>query len=267
MNKQIFNLNDQNFLLDEKEVQVWIIDLDQFIVKDDLINKILSDEELLRASKFHFKKDEKRFVSSRILLRVILGHYTNNPPATINFSHNQFGKPELIDEQNFQKINFNISHSQYFLCMAFAKNSPIGIDCEVVKPIEEYLAIAERHFSPTEFNQLKSFPNEKHLEGFYTIWTAKEAIIKLIGTGLHFPLQDFSVKIQQIDNDKTYRFEAEFKDENAKASVELFHTQNNLFGAIATRDKLNEIIYLLFDEQSYSIERFIADYLNSNNNF
>lgn len=261
MNKRIFNLNEQNFLLSETEIQVWIIDLDQFIIKDDTLKKILSDEELLRASKFHFKKDEKRFINSRILLRIILGRYTDMPSATIKFSHNQFGKPDLIDEQNSHKINFNISHSQNILCLAFSKNDPIGIDCEVVKPVEDYIAIAERHFSPTEFDQLKSFPEEKHIEGFYTIWTAKEAIIKLIGTGLHFPLQDFSVKLQHIDEDKTYRFEAEFKDENAKASVELFHTQNNVFGAIATRDKLNEIVYLLFDEKVYSIDKFITDYL------
>lgn len=261
MNKQIFNLREQNFLLDEKKVHVWIIDLDQIIIENDTIKKILSEEELLRASKFHFKKDEKRFINSRILLRIVLGRYTERSPATIKFSHNQFGKPEMIDEQNSKKLNFNISHSQNTLCMAFSKNNPIGIDCEVVKRVEDYLAIAERHFSLNEFNQLKSIPGEKQLEGFYTIWTAKEAIIKLIGTGLHFPLQDFSVKLQQIEIDNTYRFEAEFKDEISKASVEVFRTQNNLFGAIATRDKLNEIVYLLFDEQGYSIERIIIDYL------
>jgi len=261
LNKQIISPDQLSFSLGEDEAHIWIIDLDKISSENLKLKEALSEEELLRASKFHFKKDEIRFINSRSLLRILLSIYSGISPEKIKFSFNQFGKPELNEAQNQNKINFNLSHSQNMLCVAFTKNNLIGTDCEIIKPIKNYLAIAERHFSVYEVEQLKSFPGIQQIQGFYTIWTSKEAIIKLIGTGLHFPLQDFSVQLEQIENDENYSFKTDFKDENAKAIVEVFLTQNNLFGAIATRDRMYKIIYHLFDEKVYPIERFLADYL------
>jgi 4'-phosphopantetheinyl transferase len=261
VNKRIFNPDKQNFALSEGEIQVWIVDLDKISSENNKMKEVLSEDELVRASKFHFKKDERRFIGSRSLIRILLSIYTGNSSKQIKFSYNQFGKPELIEEQNQKKINFNLSHSQNMLCIAFTKNDMIGADCEIIKPIKDYLEIAERHFSVNEVEQLKSFPTRKHFEGFYTIWTSKEAIIKLIGSGLHYPLQDFSVQLRSIEMDENYNFEAVFKENNSKAFVEVFRTVDNLFGAIATKDKLDKIIYCLFDEKKYPIEKFLADYL------
>lgn len=147
------------------------------------------------------------------------------------------------------------------LCLAFTKNNSIGIDCEIIKSIKDSHAIAERHFSENEVEQLKSFPYNNKIKAFYTIWTSKEAIIKLIGSGLHYPLQDFSVQLRSIEIDESYNFKAAFKDNNSKAFVEIFRPGDNLLGAIATKDKLDKIIYYLFDEKKYLIERFIADNL------
>jgi 4'-phosphopantetheinyl transferase len=254
-------VNKQNFTLSEREIQVWIIDLDKISSENNKMKEVLSEDELARASKFHFKKDERRFISSRSLLRILLSSYAGESSEKIKFSYNQFGKPELSDAQNQNKINFNLSHSQNMLCIAFAKNNVIGADCEIIKPIKDYLEIAERHFSANEVEQLKSFPTSKHIAAFYTIWTSKEAIIKLIGSGLHYPLQDFSVQLRSIEMNENYNFQAVFKDNNSKAFVEVFRAEDNLFGAIATKNKLNKIIYCIFDERKYPIERFLADYL------
>src|SRR5262249_11204915 len=54
-------------------------------------------------------------------------------------------------------------------------------------------AIAKRFFSRQEQDWLFAQPEEQRLAGFYTIWTLKEAFLKVHGHGLGYPLDRFSV--------------------------------------------------------------------------
>jgi 4'-phosphopantetheinyl transferase len=38
---------------------------------------------------------------------------------------------------------------------------------------------------------------EEQIPGFYRIWSRKEALVKALGAGLHFPLKLFSVALQE----------------------------------------------------------------------
>jgi 4'-phosphopantetheinyl transferase len=57
---------------------------------------VLSPDEITRAERFHFQRDQKRFVRCRAALRDILGRYLNLPPAGIRFRYQSNGKPELF---------------------------------------------------------------------------------------------------------------------------------------------------------------------------
>lgn len=72
---------------------------------------VLSPDEITRAERFHFQRDQKRFVRCRAALRDILGRYLTLPPAGIRFRYQSNGKPEMAEDQSPNNLRFNVSHS------------------------------------------------------------------------------------------------------------------------------------------------------------
>jgi len=99
------------------------------------------------------------------------------------------GKPYIEGGEIF----FSVSHSKNFIALAIAK-TPVGVDIEAVKPVN--LRVAERFFAPGEREAV--FSAESPNEEFLKIWTAKEAYVKLTGTGITDGFSDFSVFDEEI---------------------------------------------------------------------
>jgi len=263
VNKRTYNLNHRDIPLNEKEVHIWNFDLNNISDenKQALIG-LISKDELERASKFHFDIDRERFICGSGLLRLFISFYTNISPKVISYKHNNYGKPELSREQNKSKLHFNISHSQNMLSIGFLRNEQIGVDIEVIKPINDYLDVANKFFSDSEIVQLNSFPEEKALEAFYTCWTGKEAFIKFSGEGFSYPLKEFATQIKVLKIGETYRYKLLVKNLEENFLVEAFRLQENQVGACAIRDESIETIYWFFEENNYSINKFIGDTLS-----
>jgi len=62
MNKRFYNIQKQKIELRESEVHIWNFDLDKISLLMNQFEKILSDDELVRANKFHFEIDKVRFI-------------------------------------------------------------------------------------------------------------------------------------------------------------------------------------------------------------
>jgi phosphopantetheine--protein transferase-like protein len=135
------------------------------------------------------------------------------------------------------------------------------VDIEVIKPIKDYLDVANKFFSDSEIVQLNSFPEEKALEAFYTCWTGKEAFIKLSGEGLSYPLKEFDVQIKELKIDETDRYKLQVKKTEEGFFVEAFRLQENLVGAYALKDESIETVYWFFEERNYSINKLISETL------
>ncbi len=56
----------------------------------------------------------------------------------------------------------------------------------------EHLDLAQRFFSVQEADRIRRLPEDWRAEGFFAVWTLKEAYIKARGLGLALPLADFS---------------------------------------------------------------------------
>ena len=86
----------------------------------------------------------------------------------------------------FKKINtqFSISHSEG-LWACLIGPSCCGIDVQYIKPCN-YNSIAGRFFSEKE----AAFVKEKGLEGFYKLWTRREAYGKFTGEGFFGPIPE-----------------------------------------------------------------------------
>jgi 4'-phosphopantetheinyl transferase len=172
--------------------------------------KILSLEEKRRAEQFHSQYEADRYLLNHTILREILSLYLCLGPAIIDFDIGPFGKPGLIDEQNPEQINFNLSHSGEILLIALAINQRIGIDVELIKPMEDINRMVELYFSKSENERYASLPEPERALAFYSAWTRKEAYLKSIGEGLQHPPDQVEVsfdphetftKIKLLDRD------------------------------------------------------------------
>lgn len=131
-----------------------------------------------------------RTLFGELLIRTIIDREKVTTNNLFSFSYNEYGKPYIQDVSNF---HFNISHSGNWVVCA-TDNKPIGLDIELIKPIN--LEVAKRFFTAEEYEYIINQPPDNQLSCFYDFWTLKEAYIKAIGKGLLVPLNSFSIKIK-----------------------------------------------------------------------
>ncbi len=181
--------------LPSDEVHVWRVFLNQ---EDSHLNELaqtLSEDERLKAERFYFQKDRRRFVVTHGILRNILGRYLSVKPNRLEFSYGSHGKPMLGGITDGHSLCFNMSHSEGLAVFAFAWGRKIGVDVEYVRPMPDAEEIAEHFFSPRENAALRTVPASKKLEAFFNCWTRKEAFLKAIGDGLSRSLDSFDVSL------------------------------------------------------------------------
>ena len=183
------------FIVGINEVHVWRAHLDVPSTELEALKGTLSDTEKARAGRFKFQRDSARFVTSRGVLRTILGSYLHKEPSEIQIDTQVEGKPCLREAENQEHLYFNLSHSQGLGVYAICKMGEIGIDVELIRDGIEVMELAERNFSKTEIEELKQLPQEERLLGFYLGWTRKEAYLKAEGTGLQVSLDSFAVSL------------------------------------------------------------------------
>ncbi|MES2504404.1 MAG: 4'-phosphopantetheinyl transferase superfamily protein [Myxococcota bacterium] len=143
----------------------------------------LSPQEAKRALSFSTAILRQRFVGSHVALRQTLAEHLNEDPREIRFGYSKTGKPI------HPKINFSLSHSADFALIGTNKSRLIGIDLEIVRPVENALQIAKRFFATCEYDYLNACSKAELLTEFFKIWTAKEALIKAKGIKLVENLQ------------------------------------------------------------------------------
>jgi len=173
-------------------VDVWRLRLDHSSTAHPEAG-VLSPGEIARASRFHFEKDRTRFICCRSALRCLLGDYLGVRAAELLFEYSTNGKPQLSPDQNPRALHFNLSHSGNIALIAVGTELSLGVDIEKIRPDVDAAALAERFFSPSERAGLRALPPHLRVPGFYACWTRKEAFLKATGSGLSFPLADFSV--------------------------------------------------------------------------
>ena len=99
--------------------------------------------------------------------------------SSYHISTNKYGKP-YIDHLGY---DFNISHSDDFVALAFSKNQ-VGVDIENVHYISTNTL--KRVLHKNDFDTLQRQKNDKNysiIKGYY--WTKVEAILKAQGTGFY----------------------------------------------------------------------------------
>lgn len=217
---------------------VWHCSFSKNESRRPILEQLLSEDEKKKASKFKFKKDRNGYVISRGILRELLGSYLDISPTEIKFEYTLYGKPYLPNNG----LNFNVSHSGDMAAFAFFLGSEIGVDIEKIKDDFDVLEIAQHFFSKNEIEAMENLPEEQLSRAFYRCWTRKESFIKAEGSGLSFPLNKFTVS---LDNDHQATLSATDWEatEKSKWSLFSFVPQEHYIMAISVRKKNTAIQY------------------------
>jgi 4'-phosphopantetheinyl transferase len=165
--------------------------------------RLLTAEERAQEQRFHFVRDQRRYLVTRALVRTVLSRYVGVAPEDWRFVQNRYGRPEVINIDPARSgLRFNISHSQGLVVLAVAWHREVGVDVENVRARRVSLDIAERFFAPAEAAELARVPPQRRHDRFFEYWTFKESYIKARGAGLSIPLEQFSFR---FPNERTVR--------------------------------------------------------------
>jgi 4'-phosphopantetheinyl transferase len=172
------------------EVHVWRIPLDPLSSNAAGLRPRLSEEERSRADRFHFEIDRNRFIVAHAALRTLLARYLDTTGFLEPFHVGPNGKPAIAPGAS---LRFNLAHSRDLALVGLAAGREIGVDLEAVDERVEIEDLARRFFSPQECRGLLQLGPERRVEGFFHVWSQKEAYLKARGDGVAFGLDHFDV--------------------------------------------------------------------------
>ncbi len=146
----------------------------------------LSPLELERAQCLHNKNDVATFVLVHAFLRLLLSQRLKMQLPDVEFEAGVHGKPKLVSAN--MQLHFNISYRRGIFAIAIGE-TPVGIDIEIHQDDIDGAGIAERLFAAEEKHALQLITEQQEAKYlFFSIWSRKEAVVKLFGRSL----DDFS---------------------------------------------------------------------------
>jgi 4'-phosphopantetheinyl transferase len=174
------------------EIDVWCLPLDNAPVPLAELHALLDPEEQARAARFVGADHRDRFVRAHGLMRIVLSAYLDSRAEALGFGLGRHGKPYLIGAE---ALSFNLSHSHDLAALAVASGMVLGVDVERCRALTDRDGLIGRFFSTDEQAAYLALPEAERDEGFFRLWTRKEAYIKALGEGLSCPLDSFTVSI------------------------------------------------------------------------
>ncbi|MBR4857732.1 MAG: 4'-phosphopantetheinyl transferase superfamily protein [Clostridia bacterium] len=133
--------------------------------------------------KMQSEKKRKLRIAADMLCRKGISEFCGIPENEIAIRRTPLGKPYAEG----LPVHFSISHSgDYAVCAV--SGSEIGIDIEKIRTVHP--RAHEKFCTESEARYINGDEN-----GFFKIWTLKEAYFKCIGTGLGTDIKDVSFEI------------------------------------------------------------------------
>ncbi|NOZ35033.1 MAG: 4'-phosphopantetheinyl transferase superfamily protein [Chlorobi bacterium] len=135
------------------------------------IKNFLKDNEIANFLKIKNEKRKIEWLGTRILLKKMLGFYTE-------IQYNNNGSPYLKIDRHI-----SITHSKNYIGIILSKNKNTGIDIEIIS--DRILKTASKFIPDTEIKTIKT-----HKE-IYLHWCSKETLFKIKGGGGYDFKKDF----------------------------------------------------------------------------
>jgi 4'-phosphopantetheinyl transferase len=166
------------------KASLWMVDADA--VSDAELQRLrgwLSPGEMARHQRFVRAQRQRQFIVGRVLLRMALGRLLGVTPQEIRLEE-QVGKAPRLVAPLFKGVQpgFSIAHSGRWVACAVSAQTALGLDIEMKDGSRDLNALAAQAFDSVEMSQwerLQGLPDDQRVEGFYRLWSEKEARFKL----------------------------------------------------------------------------------------
>jgi len=145
---------------------------------------VLTESEKERAAAFKFPEMSARWTGYRAAMRRILAGATGMPPGDVPVSLTGLGKPVL--DPPFDRLHFSLSHCDDLALLAVCGDGDTGVDLEPASRAPDLAGCEATFCHPDETAALPAESGERH-RILLEIWTAKEALLKALGTGFTHP--------------------------------------------------------------------------------
>ncbi|MGI9332076.1 MAG: 4'-phosphopantetheinyl transferase family protein [Gammaproteobacteria bacterium] len=184
--------------LAERRVDVWRL-LTRALTPANLktLDAALSEEERAEADRRTHRSARDELIVARGLTRKVLARCLGIDPRELRFERDDRGRPHLAGELLREPLDFNLSHTRGVVLLAARRTETggerVGVDVEHMRRPVHWRALAERFFSAPDVRAINALPDERQLEGFFTCWTRKEALVKAQGTGIALAFGAFGV--------------------------------------------------------------------------
>lgn len=211
---------------------------------------LLDSIELQRADRFHFERDQQRFIFARGMLKSVLSSYLNCPASATELVTLPHGKPALATARNPQGIEFNLSHSGNRAAIAVTSGTPVGVDIELMERLRDWQSLADHVFSAQELAELAGLPDARQVQGFLNGWTRKEAYLKAIGIGLIDDLQSIAVS---LDPERPARLVRAWEkpDQTGDWLLHSFTPEDGYIGALAIQNPAAQVEGFIFSPEGF----------------
>ncbi len=153
----------------------------------------LDAAERARAARFLRPADAIRSAATRAALRAVLGVELGVAAGSLRFATGEAGRPALALDGVAAAFDFNVSHSGSHALIAWSPITRVGVDIEAGRAAIDWQPLARMVFAAADAAAVAALPPERQREAFYRVWTAKEALLKVLGVGIAGGLDAFSV--------------------------------------------------------------------------
>lgn len=160
-------------------IAVYRIDTRQACDLSDMFFDCLPAAERLRAENLKQEQDRQNRKLAYAALFWLLHQHSHAPVAQIIIHRDPFGKPLAVLPAGCTPLHVNLSHSEHCVLIAIAACS-VGVDVECLRTLD--IEPLVRDYFPQDALDERASPHE-----FFAFWTAKEAVLKALGTGLRLP--------------------------------------------------------------------------------
>ncbi|MCI5044041.1 MAG: 4'-phosphopantetheinyl transferase superfamily protein [Aquisalinus sp.] len=213
---------------------LWLLDLTGKGQNISRLKKLLDEPEKARAQKYRFREHRHRFILRRAFQRIVLAAYADAEPDQLVYGLDHPEKPMLAD---YPDLQFSAANSGQTGLLSVSR-SPVGIDLEASAEQPALKLVARDNFTRFEQQRLAGLSGKEWLAGFTKLWTQKEAILKLLGTGLSMSPLELTVAINEAT--------ATWTDTERGVDqwhIQTFKTHNQLIATIASTYRPGHLRY------------------------
>ncbi|REG07268.1 4'-phosphopantetheinyl transferase [Pelolinea submarina] len=179
------------------EVSVWKFSPRNLLPFTDRFEKYLSAHEMKRLERLTGQENRQEFIICRGVLHLLLSALSAEEPEHVHIHEDGYGKPRLEEDGHQHALAFNISHTNGLCLIACGREMEVGVDVEYIDPLPELAAMAKKYLAPQEIKKWEELDAAHQTEAFYCYWSAKEALLKALGSGLRIsPAQIDTLQIR-----------------------------------------------------------------------